>query len=110
MRACAQPGDDIVLMAESLEKAFLNKISEMPQEETEIAVVSKGRRGSTRRESGKTRTGSELNPVPNGSQTRRRLNIGRHIHLRRFPAVIIMVDVLDRYIDSSATTQSLVVS
>ncbi|CAL8236655.1 unnamed protein product [Boreogadus saida] len=53
-----KPGDDIVLMAESLEKAFLNKISEMPQEETEIAVVSKGRRGSSRREPGLTRPDS----------------------------------------------------
>lgn len=47
-----QPGDDIVLMAESLEKLFLQKITEMPEEETEIAVVSKGRRGG-RRETGK---------------------------------------------------------
>lgn len=39
-------------MAEALEKMFLQKISEMPQEETEIAVVTKGRRGG-RRESGK---------------------------------------------------------
>lgn len=48
-----QPGDDIVLMAESLEKLFLQKITEMPEEETEIAVVSKGRRGG-RRETGKS--------------------------------------------------------
>lgn len=38
-------------MAEALEKHFLQKITEMPQEETEIAVVAKGRRGG-RRESG----------------------------------------------------------
>lgn len=38
-------------MAEALEKLFLQKITEMPQEETEIAVVTKGRRGA-RRESG----------------------------------------------------------
>ncbi|KAM9856608.1 bromodomain-containing protein 4-like isoform 2-T2 [Aulostomus maculatus] len=44
-------GDDIVLMAEALEKIFLQKITEMPQEETEIAVVTKGRRG-VRREPG----------------------------------------------------------
>lgn len=37
-----------MLMAEALEKMFLNKISEMPQEETEIAVVNKGRRGPRR--------------------------------------------------------------
>uniref|UniRef100_A0A3B4B3P0 Bromo domain-containing protein n=1 Tax=Periophthalmus magnuspinnatus TaxID=409849 RepID=A0A3B4B3P0_9GOBI len=40
-----KPGEDIVLMAESLEKLFLQLITEMPQEETEIAVVTKGRRG-----------------------------------------------------------------
>ncbi|XP_015238721.1 PREDICTED: bromodomain-containing protein 4-like isoform X3 [Cyprinodon variegatus] len=39
-----KPGDDIVLMAEALEKLFLQKITEMPQEEVEIAVVTKGRR------------------------------------------------------------------
>lgn len=39
-------------MAEALEKLFLQKITEMPQEEVEIAVVTKGRRGS-RREPGK---------------------------------------------------------
>ncbi|CAB1344216.1 unnamed protein product [Coregonus sp. 'balchen'] len=42
------PGDDIVLMAEALEKMFLQKISEMPQEETEITMVTKGRRGGQR--------------------------------------------------------------
>ncbi|KAJ0051152.1 hypothetical protein NL108_014599, partial [Boleophthalmus pectinirostris] len=40
-----KPGEDIVLMAEALEKLFLQLITEMPQEETEIAVVTKGRRG-----------------------------------------------------------------
>nr|XP_046228147.1 bromodomain-containing protein 4-like isoform X2 [Scatophagus argus] len=43
-----KPGDDIVLMAKALEKAFLQKITQMPQEEIEIAVVTKGRRGSRR--------------------------------------------------------------
>ncbi|XP_076584478.1 bromodomain-containing protein 4-like isoform X2 [Chaetodon auriga] len=43
-----KPGDDIVLMAEALEKHFLQKITEMPQEETEIVVVSKRRRGGRR--------------------------------------------------------------
>lgn len=35
-------------MAEALEKFFLQKITEMPQEEVEIAVVTKGRRGGRR--------------------------------------------------------------
>lgn len=38
-------------MAEALEKVFLQKITEMPQEEKEIAVLTKGRRGG-RRDSG----------------------------------------------------------
>ncbi|XP_032384391.1 bromodomain-containing protein 4 isoform X3 [Etheostoma spectabile] len=43
-----KPGDDIVLMAEALEKVFFQKITQMPQEEKEIAVVTKGRRGGRR--------------------------------------------------------------
>ncbi|XP_049576050.1 bromodomain-containing protein 4 isoform X1 [Syngnathus scovelli] len=43
-----KPNDDIVLMAKALEKLFLQKITQMPQEETEIAVVAKGRRGIKR--------------------------------------------------------------
>ncbi|XP_078131500.1 bromodomain-containing protein 4-like isoform X2 [Sander vitreus] len=43
-----KPGDDIVLMAEALEKVFFQKITQMPQEEKEIAVVAKGRRGGRR--------------------------------------------------------------
>lgn len=46
-----QPGDDIVLMAQALEKLFLEKVSEMPQDEWEITAVTnkaplKGRRMS----------------------------------------------------------------
>lgn len=47
-----QPGDDIVLMAESLEKAFLQRVTEMPQEETEIVVMTGKGRGRGRREGG----------------------------------------------------------
>lgn len=47
-----QPGDDIVLMAEALEKAFLQKVSEMPQEEIEIVVMTGKGRGRGRREGG----------------------------------------------------------
>lgn len=43
-----KPGDDIVLMAEALEKHFLQMITQMPQEEKEISVVAKGRRGIRR--------------------------------------------------------------
>ncbi|XP_061882435.1 bromodomain-containing protein 4-like isoform X1 [Entelurus aequoreus] len=59
-----KPSDDIVLMAKALEKLFLQKITEMPQEETEIAVVSKGRRGIKREPALITmsESGQELSP------------------------------------------------
>ncbi|KAB5584233.1 hypothetical protein PHYPO_G00105030 [Pangasianodon hypophthalmus] len=46
-----RPGDDIVLMAQALEKLFLEKVAEMPQDECEIIAVTnkaplKGRRMS----------------------------------------------------------------
>ncbi|XP_041672775.1 bromodomain-containing protein 4 isoform X2 [Cheilinus undulatus] len=47
-----KPGDDIVLMAETLEKAFLQKITEMPEEETEIVVMTGKGRGRGRRDAG----------------------------------------------------------
>ncbi|XP_041861010.1 bromodomain-containing protein 4 isoform X2 [Melanotaenia boesemani] len=47
-----KPGDDIVLMAEALEKIFLQKVSEMPQEEIEIVVMTGKGRGRGRREGG----------------------------------------------------------
>lgn len=36
-----QPGDDIVFMAKSLEKLFLQKLSKMPQEEFVVEVTTK---------------------------------------------------------------------
>ncbi|XP_038143886.1 bromodomain-containing protein 4 isoform X1 [Cyprinodon tularosa] len=47
-----KPGDDIVLMAEALEKAFLQKVAEMPQEEIEIPVMTGKGRGRGRRDGG----------------------------------------------------------
>ncbi|KAI4888193.1 hypothetical protein NFI96_018644, partial [Prochilodus magdalenae] len=44
-----KPSDDIVLMAETLEKLFLQMISEMPQEEVEIQATARGR-GRAKRE------------------------------------------------------------
>lgn len=48
-----QPGDDIVLMAEALEKLFLQKINELPTEETEIMIVQTKGRGRGRKETGR---------------------------------------------------------
>ncbi|XP_051869191.1 bromodomain-containing protein 3-like [Pristis pectinata] len=36
-----RPGDDIVLMAQALEKLFLQKVAKMPQEEIELPVANK---------------------------------------------------------------------
>ncbi|XP_028840836.1 bromodomain-containing protein 4 isoform X3 [Denticeps clupeoides] len=47
-----KPGDDIVLMAEALEKMFLQKITEMPEEEIEITVMAGKGRGRGRRDPG----------------------------------------------------------
>lgn len=35
-----QPGDDIVFMAQTLEKLFLQKVSQMPKEECDITSVT----------------------------------------------------------------------
>ncbi len=47
-----QPGDDIVMMAQALEKLFLEKVAKMPQDEFEISALTtkapvKGERKST---------------------------------------------------------------
>lgn len=47
-----QPADDIVLMAQSLEKIFLQKVAQMPEEEIELpppAPRSKTSRGRGRK-------------------------------------------------------------
>lgn len=50
-----QPADDIVLMAQSLEKIFLQKVAQMPPEEVELpppAPRSKNSRGRGRKSGG----------------------------------------------------------
>ncbi|KAJ8264168.1 hypothetical protein GJAV_G00145980 [Gymnothorax javanicus] len=61
-----KPGDDIVLMAEALEKMFLHKISQMPQEETEIPISSGKGRGRGRRDAG---LNSKPGPAQDSSST-----------------------------------------
>ncbi|XP_005745397.1 bromodomain-containing protein 4 isoform X2 [Pundamilia nyererei] len=66
-----KPGDDIVLMAEALEKVFLQKVSEMPQEETEIVVMTGKGRGRGRREGGlNLKPGAIMDPLSTTPQTR----------------------------------------
>lgn len=60
---CLQPTDDIVLMAQALEKIFLQKVAQMPQEEVELlppAPKGKGRKpAAANQNAGKKRqTGS----------------------------------------------------
>ncbi|XP_008327842.1 bromodomain-containing protein 4 [Cynoglossus semilaevis] len=66
-----KPGDDIVLMAEALEKVFLQKVSEMPQEEIEIVVMTGKGRGRGRREGGlNLKPGAISDPLSTTPQTR----------------------------------------
>ncbi|XP_062871455.1 bromodomain-containing protein 4 isoform X2 [Trichomycterus rosablanca] len=70
-------GDDIVLMAEALEKMFLQKISEMPQEETEIAVMTPKGRGRGRKDPGLSlKPGPVLDSPSTTPQTRGVTNHG----------------------------------
>lgn len=67
-----QPGDDIVLMAEALEKLFLQKINELPTEETEIMIVQAKGRGRGRKDAGRHGAArglaaSSQSPVPSAS-------------------------------------------
>uniref|UniRef100_A0A3Q0SA00 Bromodomain containing 4 n=1 Tax=Amphilophus citrinellus TaxID=61819 RepID=A0A3Q0SA00_AMPCI len=61
-----KPGDDIVLMAEALEKVFLQKVSEMPQEETEIVVMT----GKGRGRGLNLKPGAIIDPLSATPQTR----------------------------------------
>ncbi|XP_078140729.1 bromodomain-containing protein 4 isoform X5 [Centroberyx gerrardi] len=66
-----KPGDDIVLMAEALEKLFLQKVSEMPEQETEIVVMTGKGRGRGRREGGlNLKPGPIIDPSSTTPQTR----------------------------------------
>ncbi|XP_035379917.1 bromodomain testis-specific protein isoform X1 [Electrophorus electricus] len=63
-----RPGDDVVLMAQALEKLFLEKVAEMPQDECEITAVTnkaplKGRRRSSAAGLVKTRPQSPVSEV-----------------------------------------------
>ncbi|XP_049601347.1 bromodomain-containing protein 4 isoform X2 [Syngnathus scovelli] len=66
-----KPSDDIVLMAKALEKAFLQKVADMPQEEIEIAVMTGKGRGRGRRDTGLSlKPGAIIDPSSTTPQTR----------------------------------------
>ncbi|KAI1290345.1 Bromodomain testis-specific protein [Halotydeus destructor] len=52
-----KPGEDVVLMAKTLEKIFLGKLTEMPTEEVEIPMPSKGGKGRKGKKGGSTPRG-----------------------------------------------------
>jgi len=55
-----KPGEDVVLMAQTLEKIFLSKLQDMPKEEIDLPMPSKG---------GKGRKGKKGGPRGRGMQT-----------------------------------------
>ncbi|KAK7940460.1 hypothetical protein WMY93_003786 [Mugilogobius chulae] len=66
-----KPGDDIVLMAEALEKVFLQKVTEMPQDEIEIAVMPGKGRGRGRKDAGLSlKPGAIIDPSSTTPTTR----------------------------------------
>lgn len=47
-----KPGEDVVVMAQTLEKVFLTKVADMPKEEFVVEVPAKGVKGKKGRASG----------------------------------------------------------
>ncbi|KAM4642185.1 bromodomain testis-specific protein [Discoglossus pictus] len=79
-----KPGDDIVLMAQELEKVFMQKIAEMPHEEIELSVVgNRGVKSKIRISSGgEFRDDAEHSPMP-------RKKISQKGHRSPFPQPVI---------------------
>nr|XP_061838028.1 bromodomain-containing protein 4 [Nerophis lumbriciformis] len=78
-----KPSDDIVLMAKALEKAFLQKVAEMPQEEVEIPVMTGKGRGRGRRDGGLSlKPGAIIDPSSTTPQTRGLSNISAAPQIR----------------------------
>lgn len=49
-----KPGEDVVVMAQTLEKVFLTKVADMPKEEFLVEVPAKGMKGKKGRTAGAT--------------------------------------------------------
>lgn len=47
-----KPGEDVVVMAQALEKVFLTKVADMPKEEFTVELPAKGNKGKKGRGSG----------------------------------------------------------
>ncbi|XP_037963728.2 bromodomain-containing protein 3-like isoform X2 [Plutella xylostella] len=55
-----KPGEDVVVMAQTLEKLFLNRIAQMEKEEKEIETPSKGAKGGAKKRPGGSSTGAAV--------------------------------------------------
>lgn len=67
-RVCLQPTDDIVLMAQALEKIFLQKVAQMPQEE--VALLPPAPKGKNKsKQPAAATTGTVTPPTPPHCQT-----------------------------------------
>ncbi|XP_063795974.1 bromodomain testis-specific protein isoform X2 [Pseudophryne corroboree] len=77
-------GDDIVLMAQELEKVFMQKIADMPHEEIELSVVGNRSVKNKKRTSseGESRDDAELTPVPKKKTVQK-------LHRNPFPRPVI---------------------
>uniref|UniRef100_A0A3B4G1Z2 Bromodomain containing 2b n=1 Tax=Pundamilia nyererei TaxID=303518 RepID=A0A3B4G1Z2_9CICH len=64
---CSSPTDDIVLMAQSLEKIFLQKVAQMPEEEVELPPPAPRNKNSRGR--GRKSSASRAQQVPAVSQS-----------------------------------------
>ncbi|KAM8930580.1 bromodomain testis-specific protein [Pelodytes ibericus] len=81
-----KPGDDIVLMAQELEKTFMQKISEMPPEEIELSVVgNRGIKNKTRISS----TGEHPANIEHSPISKKKKITSKKMHRNPFPRPII---------------------
>lgn len=67
-----QPTDDIVLMAQSLEKAFLQKVAQMPQEELELPPPPPRSKSVKNGKKGKNNAGEQTRQASSCSTLRTR--------------------------------------
>ncbi|KAM4722897.1 bromodomain testis-specific protein [Rhinophrynus dorsalis] len=80
-----KPGDDIVLMAQELEKVFMQKIAEMPHEEIELSVVgNRGIKSKIRISStAESKDGTDHTPVS------KKKMVSQKMHRSPFPRPVI---------------------
>ncbi|KAJ1171050.1 hypothetical protein NDU88_002921, partial [Pleurodeles waltl] len=88
-----KPGDDIVLMAQTLEKVFMQKLAQMPQKEVELSVV--GNRGLKSR----TTSGGVVQREAVGSSSSKEAHLSK-----KLPERVLQLPVLSSSASSQRTT------